>query len=70
MDNEGTELKDLAVAKCEAIKTAGRVISDPAATFWDRPDWSITVTDAVGLTLLRLEILGTEAPAAWPGRPT
>ena len=70
VDSEGTEYKNLAVAKCEAIKAAGRIISDAAATFWDRPDWTMTVTDPAGLILLRLEILGTEAPAARVGHPT
>lgn len=63
-DVKGIELKNLAAAKCEAIQMAGRLICDAAATFWDRAEWSMTVTDATGLTLFRLEIMGTEAPAA------
>jgi hypothetical protein len=63
LDDEGFELKDLAVAKCEALKMAGHIISDEAAAFWDRAEWSMTVTDPTGLALFRLEIVGTESPA-------
>ncbi|HEX9931209.1 MAG TPA: hypothetical protein VGB08_00010 [Allosphingosinicella sp.] len=63
-DTEGTELKDLATAKCEGVKLAGRAICDDAATFWDRREWSLTVTDETGLVLYSLNFLGVEAPAA------
>ncbi|HEX8641699.1 MAG TPA: hypothetical protein VF704_11180 [Allosphingosinicella sp.] len=68
-DDEGTELHSLAVAKCEAIRMAGRIICDAAASFWDRAEWSMTVTDANGLTLLHLGIVGTEAPAVMRDQP-
>jgi hypothetical protein len=64
VDSDGTELKDLTVAKCEAIRMAGRIICDAGNTFWDRSEWRLTVTDEAGLTLFELYILGTEAPAA------
>jgi hypothetical protein len=62
-DEEGTELKDLAVAKCEAVKLAGQSICDAAGDFWDREEWKLTATDESGLTFFCLHILGTEAPA-------
>jgi hypothetical protein len=62
-DAEGVELEDLTEAKCEAVKLAGRIICDEAAKFWDYAEWSLTVTDAAGLSLCTIQIIGTEAPA-------
>jgi hypothetical protein len=62
-DGDGTELKDLATAKCEGVKLAGRMICDDADRFWDRREWGLTVTDGAGLILFSLAFLGTEAPA-------
>ena len=53
---------DLAAAKCEATKMAGRIICDDADTFWDRAEWSLTVADKNGLTLFQLQFIGIEAP--------
>ena len=61
-DTEGTELKDIAAAKCEAVKLAGRLICDAAATFWDQDDWSLSVSDQSGMTLFSLYFVGVEAP--------
>ena len=63
-DKEGTELKDLATAKCEGVKLAGRIICEDSDRFWDRREWGLTVTDSAGLILFSLAFLGTEAPAA------
>ncbi|MEA3065939.1 MAG: hypothetical protein QOJ27_2391 [Sphingomonadales bacterium] len=63
-DDEGTELKDLAVAKCEAVKVAGQMICDSAGAFWDKEEWRLTATDEDGLTLFCLHFVGVEAPAA------
>ena len=62
-DQEGVELADVATAKCEAIKFAGRQVCDEAHTFWNNADWTMTVTDESGLTLFQLQIVGTESPA-------
>ena len=62
-DDEGTELKDLAVAKCEAVKLAGQMICDAAGDFWDREEWKLTATNEDGLTLFCLQFFGTESPA-------
>ena len=62
-DPEGTEMKDVAVAKCEAVRLAGRYICDAAGNFWDTQDWGLTVTDESGLTLFSLRFMGMEAPS-------
>jgi hypothetical protein len=66
LDTEGCEIETLAKAKCEAVKLAGRIICGAAAKFWDRAQWSMTVTDGGGLTLFTLDLMGTEAPAIHP----
>jgi hypothetical protein len=62
-DDEGTELKDLTVAKCEAVKLAGQMICDAAGEFWEHEEWKLTATDEDGLTLFCLQFFGIEAPA-------
>jgi hypothetical protein len=59
-DAEGTDLEDLASAKCEAVRMAGQVICDAAGSFWDRAEWKMTVRTGAGLVLFQLHILGTE----------
>jgi hypothetical protein len=69
-DDEGVELKDLALAKCEAVRLAGQMICDSASDFWDKEEWKLTATSEDGLTLFCLQFIGTEAPAAGGfGRP-
>jgi len=63
-DEEGTELKDVSVAKCEAVKLAGQMICDSAGSFWDRQEWKLTATNEDGLTLFCLHFVGIEAPAS------
>ena len=62
-DEDGTELANLTVAKCEAIKMAGAMICDAAGKFWDSAEWTMTATDERRLTLFTLQIVGTESPA-------
>ena len=62
-DEEGIELPNLAAAKCEALEFASRHICDAANSFWDREDWTLTVTDERGLTLVQLHIIGTQSAA-------
>jgi hypothetical protein len=63
-DDEGTELENVAVARCEAVKLAGQMICDSAGSFWDKEEWKLTATDERGLTLFCLHFVGIEAPAA------
>lgn len=62
-DQRVVELKDLAEAKCEALKLAETVTSDASGTFWDKPEWMLIVTDDAGLTLFQLQVLGAEGHA-------
>jgi hypothetical protein len=62
-DQDGLVLPDLAAAKCEALEFAARHICDAANVFWDREDWTLTVTDERGLTLLQVQIVGTQSAA-------
>ena len=61
-DLEGSELATLSAAKCEAVKLAGRIICDQADSFWDKAEWTLTVSDDKRLSLFQLHIVGTEAP--------
>ncbi|HEY0131116.1 MAG TPA: hypothetical protein VGB57_06905 [Allosphingosinicella sp.] len=67
-DEEGTELEDVAVAKCEAVKLAGQMICESAGTFWNRQEWKLTASDEIGLTLFCLHFVGVEAPASMSRR--
>ncbi len=62
-DEQGHELADLAAAKCEALEFAARHICDAANAFWDREEWTLSVTDERGLTLVQLHIVGTQSAA-------
>jgi uncharacterized protein DUF6894 len=62
-DDDGHVLPNVNSAKCEAIKLAAQMICDQADDFWDRAEWSMTVTDERGLTLFQLQVIGTESPA-------
>jgi hypothetical protein len=61
--DEGHDLANLAEAKCEAVKLAGRVICENADNFWDKGDWNMSVTNGDGLTLFTLTLYGAEAAA-------
>ncbi|HEX8481464.1 MAG TPA: hypothetical protein VF650_06155 [Allosphingosinicella sp.] len=61
---EAVELKDLSVAKCEAVKLAGQTICAQADSFWDREEWRLTASNEQGLTLFCLHFVGIDAPAA------
>lgn len=63
-DEDGAELKDLATAKCEAVKLAGQMLCESASGFWENEEWKLTATDEAGLTLFCLHFVGIDAPAA------
>ena len=63
-DEEGVELKDLATAKCEAVKFAGQMICESASRFWENEEWKLTAANEAGLTLFCLHFVGIDAPAA------
>ena len=61
VDNGGTVLRNLATAKREAVKVAGRMRSEEASAFWETQDWRMTVTDQSGLTLFSLIFMAIES---------
>ena len=63
-DEEGLELADLSAAKCEALEFTARHICDAANALWDRKEWTLSVTDQRGLTLMQLQIVGTQSAAS------
>jgi len=46
-----------------AVKTAGARICDSSEHFWETGEFTLTVTNADGLTLFSLMFVGTEAAA-------
>ena len=62
-DDEGMVFPDVQKAKGEAVAYAGRLLCDAAENFWDNADFELTVTDAKGLILFTLRVVGTQAPA-------
>ena len=68
-DDEGTELADLPIAKCEAVKLAGQMICDAAGGFWDKDEWKLSATNEEGMTLFSLHFIGVDAPAAGGREP-
>lgn len=66
VEPETFSFPDLATAKCEAMRYAGRLICAQAETFWEHGNFEMTVTDEKNLTLFTLIMAGTES-AAIPG---
>ena len=56
------DLPSLAIAKCEAVRYAGRLICEQANSFWDKGDFTMSVTDETGLILFSLVLSGVDAP--------
>ena len=63
IDEEGSELPDIAAAKLMAIKLAGAMLQDEAERFCNREQWQLDLADASGLTLFSLTCFGTDAPS-------
>ena len=62
-DDEGMVFPSVRDAKCAAVKYAGQMLADVAEHFWDSADFDLTVTDAKGLILFSMRVVGIEAPA-------
>jgi hypothetical protein len=67
-DATGTNLKNVDVARCEAVTRAGRILCDDPEGFWNQGGWTMTVTDEHGLILFQLCIVGTDAPTSVSAR--
>ena len=64
IDNEGTELSGLRQARAEAIWLAGAILRDEGDTFWNGTEWHMNVTDASGLSVLKLRFSAEDQGAA------
>lgn len=62
-DDEGLNFANIHEARTAAVKYAGQLLSDIAEKFWDTADFDLTVTDARGLILFSMRVVGVEAPA-------
>jgi hypothetical protein len=62
-DHEGTELKDLASARVQAIKFTGDIMSDQPEVLWDGRDFRVEVTDDDDTLLFTIITLAVNAPA-------
>ena len=54
IDNEGSELAGLREARIEAIHLAGSILRDEGDEFCKGEEWHMNVTDASGLSVLKL----------------
>ena len=54
VDTEGLELANDMVARTEALRGAGEMMSDRGMTLWLGNTWVMTVADADGLILFHL----------------
>ena len=67
-DDFAMDLPNVAAAKCQAVHYAGRLICDQANRFWDKGDFTMTVTDEMGLVLFSLVLTGVDAPVIRPAQ--
>ena len=63
-DDAGAELPDLAAAQVHAVIVLGEILKEKPRDFWSQGQASLTVTDADGLALFRLDLVAAMAPAA------
>jgi hypothetical protein len=61
-DEIGSDLDSVEAARIEAVETAGALIRQLGASFWDEPDqWTMEVTDDSGQVLFTLRFSGEKA---------
>lgn len=65
-DVEGIELPDLASARAYATRFLGELLQGEADRFWVGGQWTLTVSDASGLSLFSLYCGAIDAPAVQP----
>jgi len=61
-DLEGTELEDIHTAQAEAIRTAGELLSQMGARFWNGTEWKMVVTNWERQVLFVLRFSAEEGP--------
>ena len=59
-DSVGSEHRDTGAAQIEAVRRMGGVLMDHAGRFWSGQEWTMQVTDARGLVLFSLTLLGLQ----------
>lgn len=66
VDQEGTELPDIAAARREALRLSGAVIEEAAKLHKLGEEWRMEVTDDTGLLLFRFDfvMMNTSATAS------
>src|SRR4051794_41691429 len=60
-DPEGTDLVDLAEVRRQALRLSGEVLRELSSVLWEHPEWSLTVTDDAGATVLALKFVAEQA---------
>jgi hypothetical protein len=62
-DMEGTELPDLAAARCDAVQLLVDLLDKQPEVFWRNESFRVIVSDDSGITLFRIELSAVMAPA-------
>ncbi|GAC1548728.1 MAG: hypothetical protein NVS2B5_03080 [Beijerinckiaceae bacterium] len=62
-DQEGTHFTDLEQVRGEALRLCGETVRELGNDFWDHPEWSLTVVDDAGQTVLAVKLSGVESAA-------
>jgi hypothetical protein len=67
-DPEPFEAANLKAARSQAVILAGELLRDADGRFWDEgANWRVDVSDATGLVLYSILLVGIEAPAVIKG---
>lgn len=70
-DDVGTDLPDVYAAQEQAIRTAGEILRDMGARFWNDTEWRLEVAGESGRVLFVLRFAAEERlarPGGDPGR--
>jgi hypothetical protein len=60
-DDEGTELADLDVARCHAVKLIADALCQSPGEYWKAELYRVTVTDESRLILFTVEMISIDA---------
>ena len=61
-DKDGIELADETAAQLQAVSYAGEVLRHNPRNLWEHGQWSVAVTDDVGVLLFTVVTLAVVAP--------
>lgn len=64
LDDIGTDLPDIVLARREAIRYAGKLLEEGAGAIRAGSEWRMNVTDHTGLLLFQLDFSVSPSPAA------